>query len=266
MIRVKYGEITFNLLDRWSEISLDKFIELADVDIPEKLIQLYTLSAKIAQASKQELSLLSSQWDELNKAITYEDNIKIFPEYYGKVISLMSDASDEVIDTIEPEAREELYESVLKGFVLSILFVNPVDVVNGKIKPYNPPSVSNFELDGEVYHFPESINIFGKEVRFANEQILSFAEACDIDIANNGLKNEGIKKMGMFMAVYCRKKGEKYKENITLQRKDLFNKVSMDIVWALFFCIDRYTRTYMECSLSSLLQAKAKRQMELTSA
>jgi hypothetical protein len=252
MIKIGFGKLKFNLIDRWSELSLERFIELSEIEIPAKLMELYNLSAKLSIAEGHELEALTNQWNQLNESITFEDNVKTFPEYYGKVIFVLSDANIETIDHIPSETREQIYSSVLKGFVLSLLYLNPVDMINGEIKPYTPASMDDFLIDNQTFLFPGTLKIMGEKVKFAREPIISFAEACDIDIVNNTLATEGIKKLPLFMAIYCRRKGESYSEMKVLERTELMQRCSMDIVWALFFYIGKSMQKFMIDTILSL--------------
>ena len=71
----------------------------------------------------------------------------------------------------------------------------------------------------------------------ANEKMVTFAEAADIDLAIRELRNDGVIRFPIFMGIYCRKEGEDYKESIALERAELFKKLDMSIAWSLFFCI-----------------------------
>jgi hypothetical protein len=247
MLKATFGHISFSLIDRWNEITLDMFIRLSEIEMPDKLVQLYNLSAKLAVCNESELQLVQKEWEVLNESITFEDNVKVFPDYYGKVIELFSTISSDGLDFISSEIREHLYSTVLKPFVLSMLYINPLDINRkGELKPYAPASMDSFMINDIKYCFPKTISVLGQKVYFSQEPIVSFVEACDIDISTNGLINEGIKKLPLFMAVYCRPEGEKYNEQKTFERVDLFKSISMDIVWSLFFCIGRYTRTYLK--------------------
>ena len=252
MIRIGFGNLKFNLIDRWTELSLEKFIELSEIEIPAKLLELYTLSAKLSIAEGHELEALTNQWNQLNESISFEDNIKTFPEYYGKVIFVLSDADYSIIDQMPSETREQIYSSILKGFVLSLLYLNPVDLIKGEIRPYTPASMDEFLIEDQTFLFPGELKIMGEKVKFAREPIISFAEACDIDIANNELASDGIKKLPLFMAIYCRRKGEKYSEMKVLERTELMQKCSMDIVWALFFYIGKSMQKFMIDTILSL--------------
>jgi hypothetical protein len=247
MLKATFGHISFSIIDRWSEITLDKFIRLSEIEMPDKLVKLYNLSAKLASCEKSEFETVQKEWDQVNDSITFEDNVKNFPEYYGKVIELFSTISSDGLDFLSSEIREQLYSTILKPFVLSMLYINPLDINRkGELKPYTPASMDSFIMNDVKYCFPKTISVLGQKVYFSQEPIVSFVEACDIDISTNGLINEGIKKLPLFMAVYCRPEGEKYNEQKTFERVDLFKSVSMDIVWSLFFCIGRFTKTYLK--------------------
>jgi len=235
MIIITIDSKPYHAVYRWEDLSLGKFIELSRIEMPEKLKALYVTSASMNTPDARDKKKAREGYKIASEAILPADLRKHFPEYYGKVIGLLSDIPKEVIDIMDAELRATLYDNYFKGFVMSLVYNSPVDILGGKIIEYNPPEVTSFEIGGEEFFFPESLKIGGDLVPMAHESILSFSEASEIDLAIQDLMDEGVSKFPLFMAVYCRKKNEQYSEGMVLEREPLFNNVTMDIAWSLFF-------------------------------
>jgi hypothetical protein len=252
MITVRYGNVKFQAVDRWSEITLDRFIGLSKIEMPEKLLALCMASAKIDSCDKKEKAKCIKEWDEINDSITPVELGRIFPVYYLQVIKQLSNIKDNEAESLSADVVQEIYDTICRPFILSLLYVNPLEITNGRLKAYVPPGVSSFEIDGERYYFPDTVRILGKNYLMGKEPVISFAEACDIDTAYKELL-KGIDKLTLLLSVYCRKKDEPYSENIVIERQELFLKTPMDIVWSLFFYIDRHLWIFMSNSKLFLL-------------
>ena len=175
----------------------------------------------------------------------------------GKVIELLTDIPTDIIEYLHGDVRTEMFDSTLRPFVLSLIYSHPIVIKNTEVEMYTPDEVEKFELDGEEYNFPKSLKLYGDIIPMADEKIITFAEAADIDLAIRELRSDGVIRFPLFMGIYCRKEGEEYNEKVALERSELFKKASMSTVWALFFCIDQLTvslQNYMQKYLRSHVQ------------
>lgn len=266
MIRVTFGEHLCYLKDRWSEITLKEFIDLSKLEVPEKLHQLYELGVELASSNKSNEADIAKRWQEVEETIGDEELIKIFPEFYGKAIKILSNITDEALDHMPWAYRAQVYDDVVRPFMLSGYYQNPVDLLGGKIVPYNPPEIKSFSLDDKEYFFPETLTLEDNKVPMAYETALTFSEAADIDLMLRGLSKDGISKFPYFMAIFCREKEEKYSEREVMIKREIFKNVSMDTVWALFFYTDKLLATSLKGIQSSSRAAARKLKKTLVSA
>jgi len=233
VIEIEIKGKLYQVCNQWEDLTLKRFIELSEVPIPERLERLWIASANLnGQGNKK---LLEAEYEKAINEVSHEDLVKHFPAFYGKVIEVLSDIPAEIIDRIHGDLRTQLYDDHLSQFVLSLIYSAPVDKIGGKIDVYEPEPINSFKVFGEEFFFPKSLRLYNDIIPMAEEKTITFAEAADIDIAMNGLRTEGIKRLPVFMGIYCRKEGEEYDEQAAIRRQEVFLNVTMNIVWALFF-------------------------------
>ncbi len=264
MIGWKVRGQVYQACSEWSDITLEKFIELSAIEIPKKLERLWMASAHLDVDGKKAKQAANVEYEAANADMTKRDLIKVFPEYYGKILELLTDIPPEVINEVHGDVRTEMFDSTLRAFVLSLIYSHPIVIKNTEVEMYTPPEIEKFKLDKEEYHFPKSIKLYGDVIPMADEKIITFAEAADIDLAIRELRSDGIIRFPLFMGIYCRKEGEVYDEKVALERAETFKKASMSVVWALFFCIEQLTvnsQNFIRKSLKSHVQ-KIRDQMQ----
>jgi hypothetical protein len=213
----------------WTEVTLKKFIALCNIEIPEKLRNLWVASA-------------SENDEEYNKAsdqIKYKELEKEFPTYYGKVMKLLTNIPQSVIDLIHGPTREEFFNKHLRYFIYSSFARYPVFFKDGKTELYDPPYKESFTLNKKVYFLPENLKVYGEEIPMGKEKAITFAEASDIEVALRDMAEGAANRLPMFVAIYCREKGEEYDEEKVMKRADDFLDLPMEEVWRVFFCIFR---------------------------
>ena len=150
-----------------------------------------------------------------------------------------------------------MFDSTLRAFVLSLIYSHPIVIKDTEVEMYTPPEIEKFKLNKEEYHFPKSLKLYGDIIPMANEKIITFAEAADIDLAIRELRSDGVVRFPLFVGIYCRKEGEVYDEKVALERAETFKKASMSVVWALFFCIEQHivnSQSFIRKSLKSHVQ------------
>lgn len=238
----------------WKDLTLEKFIELSEIKIPEKLEQLWVASAELNTDDKKALKVAQKKYEAVSAGITQGDLIKFFPAYYGRVFEVLTDIPKAIISQISPDLRTTFFDDYMRGFVLSLIYSQPVISKNGAIELFQPEEITEFELDGKIYYFPKSLKLYDEIIPMADEEVISFAEAADIDLAIRDLRSEGIKRFPMFMGIYCREKDEKYSEADALRRAEIFKKCDMSVIWSLFFYTVQLTHTSRTSIETYLLQ------------
>jgi hypothetical protein len=201
-------------------LTLRHAISLMGLKMPESLKELYDsilLNDKLKTYKK------------LKKKLTAEQVYKEHPKYYGEALQIVSDIPKEVMEFVDPESRIEYYTDYLEPTFLDIYFGIPNN--------YTSQNIEKFEFKNETYFMPETLKIFDKYIPAYKEKALTFTEAADIMVKINNLENIGIKAMSEIVAIYCRKKGEDYNEQIVIDRSELFKDLPLEIVWEVFFCM-----------------------------
>jgi hypothetical protein len=65
--------------------------------------------------------------------------------------------------------------------------------------------------------------------------------------------------MNYFTAIYLRPEGEMYDEQKVADRAKVFEKLTMDVYWEVFFCIHRLSFRHFSDTLESFIPAKTQR-------
>ena len=256
MIGVTVRSTKYQACSEWEDLTLEQFIQLSKIDIPEKLERLWIASSQISTDVKKDKAEAEEEYKKATEAITEVDYLKVFPGYYGKVIELLTDIPPEVVNRMHNDIRVDMFDQLLRSFVLSLVYSAPLIMKDGEAKLYTPPETKSFKMGEAEFFFPKSLRLYGDVIPMADEDVASFAEAADIDLAVRELRRDGVLRFPLFMGIYCRKKGEVYEEKMALERADIFQKASMSIVWALFFCIVQLTHTsqsFIQKSLNRLM-------------
>lgn len=249
MVRVTVEGTGYSLKNEWSDITLSEYLALATIPVPVKL--------------RKRWEMLMTGSDEVVKD-TYRNIVKDYPVYYGKVISLLSDIPQKVIERIEWSVREQLFNDYLWYLSMSAISQVPLDK-REKVDYFEPIGATAFTFKGETFYLPESLEYGGQKTPLAYERIVTFAEAADIEIALHDVAEKGIDGLAQLCAVYLRKKDEEHSDELVLSRIEQFKELPMTAVWEVFFCIMRLMQRLGSDTLSSLrgLLEQAQKQPEV---
>jgi hypothetical protein len=213
MIAIKGKEYKAKL--KWSEITIALAEKLADIELPKKLETV--LKALIDDNV--------AEYDKAQDSISYDDLVKEFPIYYGKVIALMTEID---VENLQWEERTDIFDNYFREMIIELKLLSPhTEKIEEKF----------FEFKGEKFYFPESLRLQERFIPAYKERAVTFVEGTQQTQAIQKLKDQGIGGLSMIIAVYCRKKDEKYDEDIVAKRVDEFKELTMDIGWNVFFCL-----------------------------
>lgn len=229
MITLTIDEKQYHAPQDWDEMTLGKFVELCKIPIPEKLRNLW-----IASASDDD-----DEYKKADEAVGTEETVKVFPDYFGKVLGCLTDLPQDVIDRTDGALREQFFNAHLRHFIYSSFARYPVHIVNGKLEMYDPPYKTSFVLNDVVYYLPRDLKVYGDTIPLGGERAITFTEASDIEVALRNMAEGAAERLPMFVAIYCRPEETEYTEEGTLAREKLFMDLSMEEVWRVFFCIYR---------------------------
>ncbi|MCK4815660.1 hypothetical protein KA005_07820, partial [bacterium] len=244
MIELEIGGGSYKAPQSWDEITLKQFIAICGVQIPNRLLALYKASADLNTSDKKEKKAAEKNYDKVSEKITTKDLIVNFPKYYGEVIKILTDIPQEVIDQIDGESRTTFYDRYIRYAVLSTFSWQPLIMIGQGMQIYIPETIKSFKLEEKEFFLPETLGVYGEQIPMAREKIVSFAEASKIELELHNNNQEGAVQLPMLMAIYCRPEGEAYDEETIMKRTTLMEQLTMDKVWAVFFCINGLFRLY----------------------
>lgn len=227
MITITINKRKFKGVYRWDDITLQRFCDLAAIKMPEGY------EDYIIEDGKFSTETMDSYIAAVSK-ITDEQLGLDFPDYYRKVISCLTNIPDSLVQRLSTEKVNDIYEYYFKPFVISLLYHTPVIHFMGQLKQYEPDRISKFKIGFQTFRLPEVVNVLDQDIPLANEPIISYTEASDI-FRGMKVSKDDVKRLTLFMSIYCRKKGEQYDEKKALERQGLMMRAQMSVVWSVFF-------------------------------
>lgn len=217
----------------WDTLTISEAELLTDIEIPEKLKELYTAGTK-------------EKFEEVQKTMTVENEID-FGKYSGEVLKIMSDIPEELIKYMQYFDRNDLYEYHCRDKIISLI---------GSIPIYEPKKIESFEFNGETFVLPKSLKIFDKYLPGHSEKALIFVEGQGLFKAYAESQEKG--NLKMLIAVYCRPEGEEYDEQKAIERSEQFGELPMSVAWEVFFCITGLLNTSVT-TINTSYQAAMKK-------
>jgi hypothetical protein len=237
MIRITINKKRFFGVYSWEEMTLQRFCDLASIPMPDGYEGYIIADGKFSTENIDE-------YIHAVEKITDKQLKEDFPAYYRKVILCLSDIPESLLSD---ELVNDLYEWHFKPFVLSLIYNTPVIHFCGQVQQYQPETVKWFRVGLNWFKLPETVRVMDQDIPLANEPIISYSEASDI-FRGMRISSGDVKRLSLFMAIYCRKRGEKYSERNALERQPLMMRVPMSIVWSVFF----YTLRRLPGSLTTI--------------
>lgn len=234
MIRIKIGKRTFSGVYHWDDMSLDRFCRLAALKMPPQYEAFILADGKYDHDSQESVDYFIDVVSKLTDREINED----FPNYYTEVVQVLTNIPGRIISRLDKEKVIDLYDYYFKPFVLSLIYHTPVIHFMGQIKEYEPPDMGHIRIGWNRFLLPAMVTIMDQEIPLAKEPIISYTEASDI-FRGMKVSKDDIRRLALFMAIYCRKRGETYDEARVLKRQHLFMKAPMSAVWSVFFYTSR---------------------------
>lgn len=226
MIPCNVNGTPVDILYYWGDITIIKAAELYSIckQMPKKLDEMYRLI-------KQEEPNLDQWQEELTKR-----DYREFTRYYRDVFLCLSNADKDMLKGVNPKSLEDIYYNFLHGMVFTLLN-------NGA--GYDAKDIEYFDFDAYRYYLPESTEAFGNIFPLEQIKTIQFTESNDLlkMVVDN---NNGYDYVSTIIAVLCLREGEKYNKSIITERADIFNYLTMDIVYDVFFCFIVSSTGYLD--------------------
>ena len=236
MITITINRHKYRGVYSWQDITLQKFCQLASIPMPEGYESFILADGRYDFEKKDSVNNYVDTVSKLTDKQINED----FPAYYRQVIECLTNIPYKKIALLSTEDVNTFYEYYFKPFVVSILYNKPVIHFMGQLKDYQPEEFKKVRLGlFKTFRLPESVNIMDQDIPLAKEPIITYTEASDI-FRGLRITKDDVKRLALFMAIYCRKKDERYDERKALQRQSIFMKAPMSVVWSVFFYIVRH--------------------------
>lgn len=217
------------LIQHWSEMRLNQADRLYKImeRMPDKMREIYKTTLR--EQTKQTKAKLIKLYSKL----TTKETAKTFPQFYGMIICALSDITRNEMDHVLHDSRTQIYQMTMQGGV------SCESVVMGLMEfpfDYDIKAIKEFKLKKETLLLPTYKVQLGTEIPMANEPIITFAEATDLQIFADQLSLGKYNILANIISILCRPKGEEYDEEKSLERAKDILKLPMDIVWEVFFC------------------------------
>nr|AKH47517.1 hypothetical protein [uncultured marine virus] len=244
------------IASNWYDFTIDQAIQVQETEMPEKIKQMYELFVNIQDEKVRQVA-----FDKLMDSVTRVEEIKTFPNYYGKIIQILSTISKKDIENVNIESRNKIYlgSDSYKGierFVQGIFYK--------QFNDYNPKEIKHFRFKGTKYYMPKSMLVGSEEILLGNEESISCTEQQDIQLFWEQYTGVGIEQSAMMVAIYCRPRvwswekfkriREPYDERAIIERAKVFKDLPFNLVLEVFFCTEKLLSNYKSSLLSSFLK------------
>jgi hypothetical protein len=216
---IEVAGIDYNF-KRWDQLTLKEADQIEKLKVPERLYNYY----------KDTYEGKNPEW-----IYDIEEVIEIFPEYYGKVLEIMTDIPKDILSKINAIDRTDFFDEYCRPMVL--------DLIGREPQTYQTKGITSFIFKDIEYLFPENLKILEMNLPADSACALEFTESSAI-ITAWAKSEKGWDSWGLVTAIYCRPKGEKYDKKIVTQRAIEFQDLTMDVILELFFYIVRSLNLY----------------------
>ena len=142
MHTIEFNGEEMDICNTWDDVTLQNCIDLKALGMPACLKRFY------------DEMYLESDTDTNPKPFTKKNTQVDLPKYYRKVILLLSDFPEDMVNQLTPDDRATLYTTFLEQYVVGVWY-------DGNTYDYKRPE--SFTHNGVEYFFPRSIDLFGQE-------------------------------------------------------------------------------------------------------
>lgn len=247
MVTLKINEQDYEAVHEWKDLTIEQVAKVAKIAMPVKIRKTYDVIFK----SNLEPDKKEAKIDEINKTITEKEDIKEFPAFYARVMEHLTNIPMEVILKTDYMSIKEFYYQYLQQFIEGIHYF-PIG--------YENKDIVSFDFEGETFMLPTTKEVFGVPVPMVDLTALEFVESADLMLEISAMnKDRDATKLGNVLSILCRPEGEEYDEDTCLERAVKFQKLTMDVVWDVFFSFMKPMVFSLQFAQMSFLEDEIKR-------
>jgi hypothetical protein len=239
VVNVDINQKKYKVIESWSEMTIDQAVEIykACDAIPDKLNDIYK-----ALTDKEALATATAEADDA-------DCVKHFPKFYGKIITLVSDIPEDIVDRISWSERTAFFNQYVEKFVIGLLY-HPYD--------FKAKGIKSFAHEEQVYFLPETKTVINDQRTFADATAIEFAESADLELHSRSMAGGKFEVAANIISILCRPEGEVYNEDVSLKRAESFRSLSMSVFYEVFFCLDLRLKNFRNASTTYLVESVSK--------
>ncbi len=219
----------------WEDMTIQEAIDIRRLidDIPEKLKTVYECYAT-KRNKKNEAQLEKKLISALSK-ITKEDEVKVFPVFYGDIIMALSNIPKSVMKRILWLGRTQFYDKMCIKIVTGLLW-----------EPKKVEPLASFEFEGIEYFCPTEKKMLNEVRPMGHAESVEFAESSDLEIFARKIEGGQYSVLTNIISILYRPKGEAYNEDVSLKRAEKFGELDMRIGFGVFFYLKRLATSSMQ--------------------
>ena len=206
-MRIKIQKKWYDVKSNWSELTIADAQKLAEHEPPTEY-----------------LKYLKNEVDGLNPDVEMQ-----VLSWVGKILPIISDIPNEVIESLMPTDRWVILKSlmhIVSGVYLQIPYDLPYDM---------PPAI--ILAEGKLYHVPTVRRVYNKDIYFSVVGFKTFSELLELQQLSDNI----VKNAAMLCALLLRKNDdeEQLTEDEKLRRAEIFSNMTMLDFWRVFFSLMR---------------------------
>lgn len=226
MIRVRVNRAEYLIPSHWHDLTIGQAARLSSLEMPSGLAEVYR---EIFNRGDQSEDEHRRKVLRLEAEMEPEMRYKAIPKYYRDVVGVLSDIPGEILDKTDINSITHVYMTYFRRFVEGVNFT-PDD--------FTPELIKSFDFEGETYYLPKSKKVFGEDVPMSDAMALEFTESADLMVHLARMSRErDFSRCANLVSILCRPDGEQYNEDTSLQRAERFKRLTMDVVWNVFFSL-----------------------------
>jgi hypothetical protein len=232
MITIDINGTKYSLKSKWNDITIEECQRLEAIEVPERFVKLL-------------------RGDIKEHEVTYEEQVKTFPQYFGLVLCELGNIPTAVINRVNWSDRTALYT-----YVSGLL--SDIQTRSGASHHYT--NKTEFEHNGITYRIDEECKVLDALIPMPNTSAVEFVEQSDLLIALNNFKESLSTNAAMLCAIALRDRSNEYNEREVLMLAEQFKTLKMSDFWEVFFSLNVHTikrALYIAQSLTSQAKAEA---------